>query len=190
MLTGYTDNLCLLIYNVNTSQKQRNVYIKHMTRNANNERVCYRVRDVIDHPDRVIVNFILFSHSFTGCNSTSGIHNFRKQAIFSKLAASNNLRRITEQLFLDNISPERIGNASIYLFEELYSPRSSLQQIRMIKYHEMVSPHCAGIDPALLLPSPRATYYHGLRIYHQMNVWRKLSDNHIDPLSWGCKISN
>ena len=54
----------------------------------------------------------------------------------------------------------------------------------------MVSSDRASIDPALLPPSLRATYYHGLQVYHQMNVWGKISDNDIDPLSWGWKISN
>ena len=31
------DNFCFLIHHVDTSQKQHNIYIKNMTRNANNE---------------------------------------------------------------------------------------------------------------------------------------------------------
>ena len=120
------DNFCFLIHHVDTSQKQHNIYIKNMTRNANNEWVCYRTHDVIDNLNQVIVIFVLFAHAFTGCDSTSAIHNFRKQSIFSKLVAPNNLRRIAQQFFLDNHSPERIGNASICFFEELYSLGSSL----------------------------------------------------------------
>lgn len=52
----------------------------------------------------------------------------------------------------------------------------------------MVSSNRANIDPAVLPPSPRAAYYHGLRVYHQINVWRQLSDGDIDPVSWGWKI--
>ena len=54
----------------------------------------------------------------------------------------------------------------------------------------MVLSDRASIDPALLSPSPRAAYYHGLRVYQQMNIWRKLSNDDIDPLSWRWKISN
>ena len=49
----------------------------------------------------------------------------------------------------------------------------------------MVSSDCANIDPALLPVSPKTAYYHGLRVYHQMKVWRNLSDIDLDPLSWG-----
>ena len=88
------------------------------------------------------------------------------------------------------MSPEIIGNASIRFFEKLYSPGISLQKIRKIRYHKMVFSDRASIDPALLPPSPRAAYYHGLRVYNQMNVWSKLSDGDIDPLRWGWKIVN
>ena len=95
VLVDDTDDLCLLIHHFDTSQKQHNSYIKNMSRrNENNERVCYRIHDVIDNLDRVIVNFILFAHAFTCSDSMSAIHNIRKQTFFSKLPASDNLRRI------------------------------------------------------------------------------------------------
>ena len=191
VFTDDTDNLCLLIHHVDTSQKQNNIYIKNMTKKKeSNERVSYRFHNVIDNLDPLIIKFKLFAHAFLGCDTTSAIHNFGKQAIFPKLGASNKLEQIAQQFFLDNISLETIGNASICFFEELYSPGSSLQWIRKIEYHKMVSSDRVSIDPGLLPPSPRAAYYHGLWVYYLMNVWRQLSDDDIDPLSWGWKISN
>ena len=191
VFTDDTDNLRLLIHHVNISQKQNDIYIKNMTKKKeSNERVCYRLHNVIDNLDPLIIKFILFAHAYTVCDTTSAIYNFGKQAIFPKTGASNTLQQIVQQFFLDNISPETTGNGSICCFEELYFPGSSLQQIRKIKYHKMVSSDRASIDSALLPLSPRAVYYQSLRIYHQMNVWRQLSDGDIDPLSWGWKISN
>ena len=54
----------------------------------------------------------------------------------------------------------------------------------------MVASDRANIDPALLPPSPRAAYYHGLRVYHQIKVCRELCDVDIDPLRWGWEIKN
>ena len=47
-----------------------------------------------------------------------------------------------------------------------------IQKIRKQKYDAMVVSDRSKIDPALLLPSPRAAFYHGLRlrIYHQTAV--------------------
>ena len=171
VFTDDTDNVCLLIHRVDTSQKQNVIYIKNMTKKKeNNERVCYSLHDVINNLDPLIIKFIFFAHVFTGCDTTSVIHNFGKQAIFPKFGASNKLQQIAQQFFLENISAETIGNASVCFFEELYSPVSSLQQIRKIKYHKMVSSDRASIDPVFPPLSSRAAYYQGLRVYHQMNV--------------------
>ena len=52
-----------------------------------NERVFYRLHDIIDSVDSLIIKFILFAHYFTGCDTTSAIHEFVKLAIVSKLRA-------------------------------------------------------------------------------------------------------
>ena len=54
----------------------------------------------------------------------------------------------------------------------------------------MVLSDRANIDPALLPPSPRAAYYHGLRVYHQIQVWIKLSEKDINPMNWGWEMEN
>ena len=54
----------------------------------------------------------------------------------------------------------------------------------------MVAADRSKIDPALLPPSPRAAFYHGLRVYHQIQVWKALCDTDIEPLSWGWQMCN
>ena len=46
------------------------------------------------------------------------------------------------------------------------------------------------IDPALLPPAPRASFFHGLRVHHQIVLWRGLSELDKVPLRWGWKIEN
>ena len=53
----------------------------------------------------------------------------------------------------------------------------------------MVNSDWAHIDPSVLPPSPRAAYYHGLRVDHQVRIWRCLSDSDLDPLNWGWKFN-
>ena len=48
----------------------------------------------------------------------------------------------------------------------------------------MVFTDRAKIDQSLLPPSPRAAYYHGIRVYHQMKVWKALSDTDLEPIQW------
>ena len=52
----------------------------------------------------------------------------------------------------------------------------------------MVVSDCSKIDPALLPTSPRALFYHGLRVYHQIAVWKDLNDADKDPLRWVWKL--
>ena len=52
----------------------------------------------------------------------------------------------------------------------------------------MVVSHCCKTDPAFLPPSPRAAFYHVLRIYHQVAVWQDLSDVDEDALHSGMEI--
>ena len=184
VLANDTNNLCLLINHVDATQKQHGIYIKNMTRNASNEWVCYRIHDIIDNLDRVIVNFSLFAYVFTGCDSTSAIHNFGKKVVFSKLAAfSSAVFFLTTSLWKELIMHLSASSKN-------YSPGSSPQQIWKIKYHKIVSYSHAIIDPALLPQPPRAAYYHDLRAQHQMNIWKILSDDDTDPLNWGWKIRN
>ena len=64
VFTDDTDNLCLLIHHVDTSQKQNNIYIKNMTKKKeSNERLCYRLHDVIDNLDPLIYQV----HSVCSC---------------------------------------------------------------------------------------------------------------------------
>ena len=68
-----------------------------------------------------------------------------------------------------------IGNASIQVFELLYSATFNLQQIRKQKYDTMVASYPSKIDPALLPPSPWVAFFHGSRVHHQIVVWKDLS---------------
>ena len=54
----------------------------------------------------------------------------------------------------------------------------------------MVRTDRARIDLSLLPPSPRAAHYHGLRVHHQIKVWKTLSDTYLGPIQWGWKRRN
>nr|XP_047133400.1 uncharacterized protein LOC124811573 isoform X1 [Hydra vulgaris] len=167
-----TDILCLLMHHVHTGAQSQGIFLKTLTRNkATDQRVCYKIQNVVNTSDDTLLNYVLFAHTFTGCDTTSAIHNFGKTTIFTKLKNSNELKSTADLFYQENISTDDIGKGAIRFFELLHSPCFNLKQIRKHKYDEMVASDRASIDPALLPPSPRAAYYHGLRVYHQMKVW-------------------
>ena len=49
----------------------------------------------------------------------------------------------------------------------------------------MIAADRSKVDPALLPPSPRAAFYHGLRVYHQIQIWKQFRDVEKNPRGGG-----
>ena len=89
---------------------------------------------------------------------------------------SKDLQHLSEQFYQASATVNEIGNASIQVFELLYSTTFNLQQIRKQKYDTMTASDRSKIDPALLSPSPRAALFHGLRVHALIVAWKDLSE--------------
>ena len=77
-----TDVLCLLVHHIKKCPTDHNVYLTNMTLKKNKQREYIRVKDVIEKSGDHIVDYLLFAHAFTGCDTTSGIHKFDKTGLF------------------------------------------------------------------------------------------------------------
>ena len=184
-----TDILSLLIHHMaNSFTYMYNIYITNVKKEQRRE--CYNVTDILNALENHVIKYLLFAHAFTGCDTTSAIHNFGKTSIFKKLKDSVALRNIGDVFYEEFKAPEEISNACIHLFEKMCSPSDQLPQIRKRRYDEMVGADRARINPSQLPPSPRAAYYHGLCVYHQIKVWKALSDTDLEPIQWGWKLRN
>ena len=80
---------------------------------------------------------------------------------------AKDLQHLSKQIYQASATVDEIGNASIQVFELLYSTTFNLPQTRKQKYDTMAASDRSKIDPALLPPSPRAAFFHGLRDPHQ-----------------------
>ena len=155
-----TDVLCLLVHHIEKCPTDHNVYLANMTQKNNKQREYISVKDVIEESGDHIVDYLLFAHAFTVCDTTSATHKFGKTGLFKKLSTSSSLRKTATTFYEDKL-PEEVGNACIQPFELLHSPSESLPQIRKTKYEQMIISDRSAIDPSLLPPSPRAAFYHG-----------------------------
>ena len=126
---------------------------------SKNKRISYSIHDIINSTEKEYLEHILYCHTFTGCNTTSQIHNFGKRSIFSKIKISNDLQHLSKKFYQNSATVNEIGNASIRVFELLHLASSNLQQIRTQKYDTMVVSNRSNIDPVLLPPSPRAEFF-------------------------------
>ena len=106
-----------------------------------------------------------------------------KKSIFSKLKMSKNLQHLSEQFYQASATVNEIENVSVRVFELLYSTTFNLQQIRKQKYDTMATSDRSKINPALLPPFPRAAFFHGLRVHHQIVVCKDLGEVDKEPLS-------
>ena len=201
-----TDILCLLLHHYQLLDSPREVFIRNVTkkcisrtsgasgeenhRSSLNTRVDHCIQDILNEAEEVTKELILFAHAFFGCDTVSAIFNLGKVSIQQKLKKSESLRSLAKVFYNNESSQETIGNASIALFEGIYSDnkakdRINLSKIRHNKYEGMVASSRTSIDPSCLPPTPRAAYFHGLRTYHQMKVWIHLSVRDMEPIKWG-----
>ena len=184
-----TDVLCLLIHHFDPSLNKE-IFLCNMTKRTNQARECFSIRSLIEDMDVNNLRYLLFAHAFTGCDTTSAIHRFGKLSIFKKLTSAQ-VSQIANEFYESEKLPEDIGDITIRLFEFLYSSSGqNLHQIRKKKYQEMVMSNRSKIDPSSLPPSPRAAYFHGLRVYHQLKIWIGLHNTDLEPCKWGWKLKD
>ena len=98
VLADDTNTLCLLLRHMCYSKNKNDFYLNNMTIQRNkDERVSYNINDIIRSTKKEYLEHLLFFHAFTGCNTTSPIHNFGKKSIFSKLKMSKVLQHPSQQ---------------------------------------------------------------------------------------------
>ena len=47
-----------------------------------------------------------------------------------------------------------------------------------------------NIDPQKFPPTERAAHYHSLRVHLQAIMWKKLTNDDLDPKQWGWKLDS
>ena len=77
--------------------------------------------DILNALENHVIKYLLFAHAFTGCDTTSAIHNFGKTSIFKKLKDSVALTNIGDVFYEKFKMPEEIDNACINFFEKMYT---------------------------------------------------------------------
>ena len=73
---------------------------------------CFNIKDITNNLDQPVIQYLLFAHDFTGCDTTSAIYNFGKIAIFKKIHDSKHLKNYAAEFYNNNKLPEDIGNTT------------------------------------------------------------------------------
>ena len=85
---------------------------------------------------------------------------------------SKDLQHLSEQFYQASATVNEIGNASIRVFELIYSATFNLQQMRKQKYDTMAAFDRSKIDL-------RAAFFHGSRVHHKIVVWKDLRNRYV-----------
>jgi len=112
-----TDVLCLLLHHADIANDPKRIFLKNMTcRKENESRQSYKIHDILNQADPIHTKYSLFEHGYTGSNTTSTIYNFGKVQILQKLKKSSELRELADKFYLDDITSDDIGNATVRFF--------------------------------------------------------------------------
>ena len=88
-----TDILCWLIYHSVQLPDTRDIYLINITcEKGIKQQECFNIKDIINNLDQSVIQYLLFAHAFTGCDTTFAIYKFSKIAIFRKIHDSNYLK--------------------------------------------------------------------------------------------------
>ena len=190
ILADDADIFCLLLHHLFFPTVKK-IYLNNMgVENSKDEIICYNIQDVIATNPKEHLEHLLFLMDLLGVTQHCRFTTLGEKSIFGKLKKSSGLQETFKTFYSNNVTVSEIGNAAPQFFELLHSPTFALLKIRKQKYDATFVSDRSKIDPALLPPSPRAAFYHGLRGYDQINVWKDLSDVDKGPLHWDWKLSS
>ena len=162
-----TDVLVLLMYH--WKPNMADVYsLSEVRKNM----LVWKIRDLVTKAGQVITSHFLFLHAWSGCDTTSAIFGHGKTSLLKRIKESKELQQISSLMSEHSATIEQIGKVGTRLFVITYGgkQKDSLNNLRYIKFMEMVSSSKASLDPQKLPPTERAAHYHSLRVHLQVII--------------------
>lgn len=152
--------------------------------------MAWKIRDLITKAGKLVVSHLLFIHAWSGCDTTSATFGQGKTNLLKKLKESEEVQKISLLISDPVMTAEQIVKAGVQLFIIMYGGKQedSLNTLRYAKFMEIVSSSKSSLDPQKLPPTERAAYFHSLRVHLQIILWKKLTNNDLDPKQWGWKL--
>ena len=118
---------------------------------------------------------LLFGHAIMGCDTTSRLHGLGKGMILKKLQNSEDLRNIGKLFHEGGKEQDEVIRAGEKALLLLYSNKKeeTLDGLRLKKFLDKVSIKLSQVEPNSLPPTSSAAKYHSLRVYLQVQKWKK-----------------
>lgn len=120
-----------------------------------------------------IQNYIEFIHAFSGCDTTSAIHNHEKMVVWKAFQKSSN-QQVAATFMNENSTRDEIFSQGIKFFLEVFnSKKKNITTLNELRY-DMFNAKAAVSSTFLknLPPTDNAAKFHLLRTYAQVQIWR------------------
>jgi hypothetical protein len=158
-----TDVLILLLYHVRRSSK---VYME----TKNNTISISIAQDVLG---RELCMCILFAHAMSGCDTTSALYGTGKLKHL-KILQSSQKWRSDVLIFGDTVASDKeVCDVGEQFMATLYSGGTkAAKSLNDLRYLHAISPKYVPVER--MPPTSRASYFHCLRVHHQVSTWRDL----------------
>ncbi|KAG1663779.1 hypothetical protein GQR58_020216 [Nymphon striatum] len=138
-----------------------------------------------------VLKYLLVIQAVSGCDATSAIFDQGKPSIIKLVEKSKKARNFCDILMSSDSTVKEVGGPGIGLLVLMYSGRENdtLSHLRFVNYMKMAATSKKQLQPEKLPPTKRASWFHSLRVYHQICHWKSLKDDK-DPLEWGWKMED
>ena len=152
-------------------------------------RYC-NIKDMVGRISPTIKKYILFTHAWGGCDTTSSQYRQGKTSFIKILEHSMGAMQLCDTFYSPSVSQDDINDAGLQLFVLFLSQKLSvsLNQLRYYKFCELIAIKRSLLLPEQLPPTERSAYSHCIRVFLQVNYWSTLSFRNIDPQDWGWKL--
>lgn len=183
-----TDILVLLLYHGASADCVKELFLSTSKATFNIKEISANLTE--NERDR-----LLFIHSFTGCDTVSGIYWQSKKALLKKLCSQptrkvkDKIDAIFAKIMALDTSKEQIVEAGISLFSYIYGDITKpLRTLRLNKYETMAATKM--VKPEYLPPTEGAVRQHTLRAFLQYHDWILLGSMTLSPCDYGWKIKD
>ena len=149
-------------------------FSSHISRVWNIKSVCEQLRyNVHVH----VCEAILFRHAVGGCDTTSRLYGIGKGTPLNKYALSKVFHESSKIFKKADVSVKQIVEAGERALVVIYGGKvtDNLNSLRYKKLYEKTASKSSHIQSRSLPPTTASAIYHSLRVYLQVQQWRRVT---------------
>ena len=149
----------------------------------------YEIAKIRENLPERHLKYLVFLHSFSGCDTVSAISGFSKSSLVNKLCKTEKAERAMD-VFLDiRATKDAVIKAGCEIFKIIFNGKTE-RDLEDLRFDTFSKRAAAGtIKPEKLPPTTDAAAQHSLRAYLQTRDWLTLQTPSLDVLQFGWKQS-